>query len=41
MLKVTYQITINISIQKVWDILTNTRLIKEWDDFLENDSGGI
>ncbi|MCW7469127.1 SRPBCC family protein [Leptospira kanakyensis] len=40
MLKVIDQISINASIHKVWDILTNPQFIKEWDDIPENYSGG-
>lgn len=39
MFKVVDQISINASIHKVWDILTNPKFIKEWDDIPENYSG--
>ncbi|EKJ87614.1 hypothetical protein CLV96_2262 [Leptospira meyeri] len=39
MLKVADQISINAPIHKIWDILTNPKFIKEWDDIPENNSG--
>lgn len=41
MLKVIDQISINAPIQKVWDVLTNPKFIKEWDDIPENYTGGL
>ncbi|EOQ89611.1 hypothetical protein LEP1GSC202_1108 [Leptospira yanagawae serovar Saopaulo str. Sao Paulo = ATCC 700523] len=41
MLTVINQISINAPIQKVWDILTNPKFIKEWDDIPENYTGGL
>ncbi|TGL65486.1 hypothetical protein [Leptospira jelokensis] len=40
MLKVSDQISINASVQKVWEILTNPKFIKEWDDIPENYTEG-
>ncbi|TGK90216.1 hypothetical protein EHQ23_01240 [Leptospira bourretii] len=40
MLKVVDQIFVNASKDKVWEILTNPKFIKEWDDIPENYSGG-
>ncbi|TGL22766.1 hypothetical protein EHQ47_08395 [Leptospira bourretii] len=40
MLKVVDQIFVNASKDKVWEILTNPKFIKEWDNIPENYSGG-